>query len=248
VADVDRRRPRFPGYDVTAQSGTWDEVTRAVVLRRLDPPPPLRFFTAEEGRTARALTDRLLDQDAARRLPVVEVIDGRLADGVGDGYRYADLPEDADAWRRSLMALDDDARAAFGRPFADLDRDGQMDLVEARATDDGEWHGLPAGRVFALWMRYATAAFYAHPVAWSEMGFGGPAYPRGYKNLGLDKREPWERAEVDTTDPVPWAERVESAKRRHAHRTARSAAEAATGGEATAEEPTAEEAGEGVSH
>ena len=25
------------------------------------------------------------------------------------------------------------------------------------------------------------------------MGFGGPAYPRGYENMGIDKRERWER-------------------------------------------------------
>ena len=56
-----------------------------------------------------------------------------------------------------------------------------------------------------LWMRYACTAFYSHPSAWNEIGFGGPAYPRGYKNIGLGRREPWEVAEVDADDPVPWA-------------------------------------------
>ena len=65
-------------------------------------------------------------------------------------------------------------------------------------------------------MRYACAAFYSHPWAWNEIGFGGPAYPRGYKNLGFDRREPWEVAERDADDPVPWAERTEAALRRHA--------------------------------
>ena len=35
-------------------------------------------------------------------------------------------------------------------------------------------------------------AFYSHPAAWNEIGFAGPAYPRGYKNLGVDRREPFE--------------------------------------------------------
>ena len=34
--------------------------------------------------------------------------------------------------------------------------------------------------------------FYSHPAVWNEIGFGGPAYPRGYKALGIDKREPYE--------------------------------------------------------
>ena len=41
------------------------------------------------------------------------------------------------------------------------------------------------------------------PAAWNEIGFGGPAYPRGYKNLGVDKREPFEvRDAHPADDPV----------------------------------------------
>jgi hypothetical protein len=76
---------------------------------------------------------------------------------------------------------------------------------------------MPAERLFSLWMRYACSAFYSHPWAWNEIGFGGPAYPRGYKNLGLDRREPWEVAERDEEDPVHWAE----ARRRPSAVTAR---------------------------
>jgi hypothetical protein len=65
-------------------------------------------------------------------------------------------------------------------------------------------------------MRYACAAFYSHPWAWNEIGFGGPAYPRGYENIGLDKREHWEVPEVNARDPEPWSHRVERARRRHA--------------------------------
>ena len=74
---------------------------------------------------------------------------------------------------------------------------------------------MPASRVFSLWLRYACSAFYSHPWAFNEIGYGGPAYPRGYKNLGLDRRENWEVAERDAQDPVPWAERSEAARRQH---------------------------------
>ncbi|MDQ3430688.1 MAG: gluconate 2-dehydrogenase subunit 3 family protein, partial [Actinomycetota bacterium] len=53
-----------------------------------------------------------------------------------------------------------------------------------------------------LWLRYACTAFYAHPWSWNEIGFGGPAYPRGYKNLGVNRREPWEVADADGGDPL----------------------------------------------
>ena len=66
-----------------------------------------------------------------------------------------------------------------------------------------DWHGLPAAHVWSLWTRYACTAFYAHPFAWSEIGFPGPAYPRGYKNAGVGKLEPFEvRDARPAEDPV----------------------------------------------
>jgi hypothetical protein len=204
---------RFPGFDVIAQRRHWDEVTSGVVLARLGPTPPLRAFTASEEPTARALLDRLLAQDDEPRVPVLELVDQRLADGVGDGYRHVEMPDDAEAWHRSLRGLDDDARAADGRRFAELDREGQEALVEEVRTTDGDRWGMPAGRLFSLWMRYACTAFYSHPWAWNEIGFGGPAFPRGYGALGVGKLEPWEVREQHAHDPIPWARRKERALR-----------------------------------
>jgi hypothetical protein len=206
----------FPGYDVTTQAGTWDPVTAGVVLARLAPPPPLKFFTTGEEPAVRALVDRMLAQDGEPKVPAVEAIDQRLVRRQGDGYRFADMPEDDEAWRRSVEGLDRHARAAHGRPFADLSRTQQIDVLQEIQDMEGEFAGMPAKRVFSLWTRYACDAFYSHPWAWNEIGFGGPAYPRGYKNLGLGRREPWEVEERDARDPVPWAKRVEAARQRHA--------------------------------
>ncbi|MDQ6943705.1 MAG: gluconate 2-dehydrogenase subunit 3 family protein, partial [Candidatus Eremiobacteraeota bacterium] len=38
-------------------------------------------------------------------------------------------------------------------------------------------------------------AYYAHPWAWDEIGFGGPAYPRAYMRLERGEPEPWETNE-----------------------------------------------------
>ena len=205
---------RFPGYDVVGHAGEWDAVTTGVVLRRLGPPPKLRFFTVDEEAIARPLLDRLLAQDTEPRVPVFAMIDSRLAENETDGWRYDDMPEDADAWRQSLHLLDDKAVAGQGQPFCELAEPAQREVLESVRSAD-RLGPLPAARVWSLWMRYACAAFYSHPWAWNEIGFGGPAYPRGYANLGLDAREHWEVGEVDAHDPVPWADRVEAARRRH---------------------------------
>ena len=67
-----------------------------------------------------------------------------------------------------------------------------------------ELRGLPVER------RAEALIAIAHPdhrerlsAAWDEMGFPGPAYPRGYKNLGLGKREPFEVADaIPSDDPA----------------------------------------------
>jgi hypothetical protein len=212
-------RGRFGDFDVLHEASSWDDVTRRVVLARLEPQSStLAFFDRRRAAIARALTDRLLAQDGEPRVPVVEMIDARLARRDGDGWRHADMPEDPEAWRRSLDGLDADAHREHGREFAALDDDAQRELIEGVRVAH-HWCGMPGDRVFDVWVRYCITAFYAHPWAWNEIGFGGPAYPRGYKALGVDGREPWERPEIDAQDPVPFAERVETARRAHAIRT-----------------------------
>jgi hypothetical protein len=41
-----------------------------------------------------------------------------------------------------------------------------------------------------------VTCYYGHPTAWSEIGFGGPASPRGYVRMDFDRRDPWEAAEA----------------------------------------------------
>ena len=87
-------RGRFPGFDVLDQSGVWDDVTAGVVLARLAPPNDLGFFTQDERAVAEPLLDLLLAQDTEPRVPVLALIDTRLAIGETDGWHYDDLPED----------------------------------------------------------------------------------------------------------------------------------------------------------
>ena len=202
--DRDAGGGRYPGFSTLAQSGHWDRATAGVVLGRLARPADIRFFTPAEEATARALFDQLLDQHAEPRVPVVNFVDARLAENQTDGWRFEDMPEDGQAWHESLSALDRSAEEAFNQTFANCNDDRQADLLRTvRDLGAASWQGLPAGRVWGLWTRYACTAFYSHPWAWDEIGFGGPAYPRGYKNVGLNRLEPFEVADTrPTEDPV----------------------------------------------
>lgn len=218
-----QHRGRYPGFDVLDNVDAWDDVTAGVVLGRLALPADLAFFSRAEVAVAGPLLDLLLAQDADPRVPVVALIDVRLATGETDGWHYDEMPEDAQAWRDTLRFLDDDARAGQrGCGFADLPGEEQAGLVQAvqdLSTEGSTWHGWPAMHVWSLWTRYACTAFYSHPWAWNEIGFPGPAYPRGYLNLGVNSREHGEVADDGTddsgTDPVSFAVQVERARSDH---------------------------------
>jgi hypothetical protein len=182
---------------VLDQSGHWDRVTSGVVLARVGMAPDIRFFTPDEEAVATALCNQLLGQDDAtpphERVAIVNMIDSRLAEQQTDGWHYEDMPTDGQAWRDTLGWLDADARKQFGTGFASCSSQQQASLIQAvQDRGSGSWHGLHAQRVWSLWTRYACTAFYSHPSAWSEIGFSGPAYPRGYKNAGVDRLEPYE--------------------------------------------------------
>ncbi|MEZ0382531.1 gluconate 2-dehydrogenase subunit 3 family protein [Mycobacterium sp. pW045] len=202
---------RYPDFDVLETQDSWDEATRKVVLARLEPPGPLRFFTAAEEPTLRAFCDIVLAQDKDPRVPVAEFVDAKLADGRLDGYQYADMPDDGDTWRLVLQGLDEAAKQRYGRAsFADAEVPSQLALVEQFSRGGlygGAWSRLNESRAWSVCMRMALTAFYSHPWAWNEIGFGGPAYPRGYMRLGgpsgpASVREPFESRGAIDKDPV----------------------------------------------
>lgn len=197
---------RYPDFDVMETVETWDEATKTVVLARLNPPGPLRFFTAEEEPTLRALCDICTAQDKDPRVPVAESVDTKLADGMLDGYQYADMPDDRDTWRLVLKGLREIAEVTHGKPFADCLPDLQEGIVEQFAAgklSGGAWDQINVARAWSVCMRAILSGFYSHPWAWNEIGFGGPAYPRGYMRLGpVGVLEPFESPGATSEDPV----------------------------------------------
>jgi hypothetical protein len=185
-------RGRFGDFDTLALAGHWDDATRAVVLARVSDPPALRFFTAGEASTIAAFCDVALAQDREPRIPVERFIDAKYAAGRRDGYRYADMPDDPAAWRIVIAGLDADAGDAG---FAAARPHTRRAVVSAFADGRVDWPGINVARAWRIVMRDALTAYYGHPWAWNEIGFPGPAYPRGYARFGEGMRESWEPAE-----------------------------------------------------
>lgn len=189
----------YPDYDVLAKRDTpsWNDQTREAVRKRLEEVPERRFLGEGEWALLEAVVARLMPQpEREEPVPIVPWIDEKLADNRGPGYRFADMPPMREAWRLGLAAIAGEARERHGTDFADLPtavQDDLLDDVQHGRIDGRCWCDLPAQRFFGeLLLKEVAAIYYSHPAAWSEIGFGGPAGPRGYVRLGFDERDPWE--------------------------------------------------------
>ncbi len=193
---------RYPDYDILAESDHWDAKTREVVLARLE-PPPIRFFDAAEARTLGAFCDDVLAQDSEPRVPVLAMVDDKLHQNRLDGYRYADMPADPVTWRETSKMLDAAARDEGAEDgFAGAPEAVRQRIVDRFSKGRLEHPGIDAAKAWSVVMRGVLAAFYSHPWAWNEIGFGGPAYPRGFARLGSGQREHWEKPPEFALDPV----------------------------------------------
>ena len=208
---------RYPGYDVMSkrESQSWNDKTRAVIDARLATEPRPAFLSANEWKTLEALCDRVTPQAGGRpRVSLAAYVDRQLLEGRTKGYRLADMPQPAEAWKRALKALNEAAVREHGRRFEFLtgqDQDAMLGRMADGTFEADAMRGMPPKTFWTSHVIHdVVGAYYAHPNAWSEIGFGGPASPRGYVRLGLDRRDPWEPEEAAPS-------REEEAARKNKH-------------------------------
>jgi len=191
----------YPGFSTLAQKGFWDAATRTKILDRVHKIPSLKFFNEQEAALMEIIVMHLLPQDdryPSRRIPIVPRIDERLHKGSIPGYRFAKMPPDGEAYRLGFKAIEQMAKKSYDRSFRELSWRDQEELFksihDAKPKPGAEeiWRQMEIHRYWALLVQDCVEAYYAHPWAWDEIGFGGPAYPRGYMRLEKGEPEPWE--------------------------------------------------------
>ena len=192
---------RYPSYNVLDKrnSMSWNGKTREIVDQRLKLIMRKGIVTETQLATLQKVVDIIVPQPEGRTpVNTAAILLERIARDQGDGFRRSGMPHFAKAWKIGLDALDAEARACHGAEFAKLaDTDIQtlLDCISNGRTKT-DWNILPAHLFWSTrLLPDIVAAYYSHPSAWSAMGFGGPASPRGYVRLEANRRDPWEAAE-----------------------------------------------------
>lgn len=194
---------RFPGYDVLNKRAglSWNNATRAAVDTRLAVSREPRFFDAPSFAVLERLCARIIPQPKDRPpVPVAALIDAKMRRAGEIGTRVEPMPWDGEAWTRALAALDQEAHNRHGAGFAalnDISADALLHAMQDGTCDGPHWARVPPKLFFAKrLLPDIVEAYYSHPTAWSEIGFGGPASPRGYVRMEADRKDPWEAAEA----------------------------------------------------
>jgi gluconate 2-dehydrogenase subunit 3-like protein len=212
----------YAGYSTLSQKKSWDKATRQVVVQRVEKTKPMQFFSEEQAALLGAVVDRVIPQDdrtSARTIPILPTIGERLYCNSLNGFRYEDMPSDQEAYRLGIKAIGEMAHARFQQSFTELTVHRQELIL--KSLHDGKpdpenmiWEQMPVHRFWALLMEDCITAYYSHPWAWDEIGFGGPAYPRGYMRLENGLPEPWEKDEqrYEWSAPVDSLSELEKTK------------------------------------
>jgi hypothetical protein len=188
-----------PAFAALIDSDRVAERTRRAMLARLvEPGDAPRALSPAQRALLAAILDRVVPQRAAH-IDLADRIDVALATGPGDGWRFAELPPDAEAWRRGL----DTVAAAFPA-FADLpdtDQEAAIDRIADGDVGSDDPDLLTRDQV-RLWFQdvqgEAVRTWVSHPVtqAWLRYdGFadGGDERIEGFTTTHAGEWEPWQR-------------------------------------------------------
>jgi pimeloyl-ACP methyl ester carboxylesterase len=161
--------------------------TREVLDQRMAGPASAPgILSPVQTATLRAMLARIIPQET-NAIDLTGYLLARLASGKGDGWRYAVLPGDLQAYREGLDKL-------AGQDFASLDAIAQDSILQGLAAKPGS----PEARWFEEVRGDATTAYMAHPATLARLGYSGIGVGgaetkyQGFVTLAPNEREAWE--------------------------------------------------------
>lgn len=192
---------RYPGFNVMEEEEAWDPHTRSIVTGRLAADPsrtdPNEGLSDAQSALLRCVLKHLLYEDREELLHfVVSHFEKKMRERYGEAQRKRDVPAEDQLITQGLLGLDDVAGKRHGKPFTECNTKQQFklihDLQKGRLQAVGAMALLPQKELFKKLLSLAAEAYASHPQVWSEMGYAGPAYPRGYYRIEQGLHDPWE--------------------------------------------------------
>ena len=194
----------YPKFDVMHEKEHWDDHTQEIVEKRLQTLSFYRyqFLTPLEANTLFQLCSLLLDDIRNSVIGfVVHHFDSTLAASIGESQRKIGIPKQSVLIREGLAIIDQYCLLQYGN-YLDGCEDGIIrrivsELMQGTFQLPPDQAHFPVKDFMQKILSEAVSAYYSHPTIWSEFGYAGPAYPRGYYRSELGLTDPWEARRDD---------------------------------------------------
>jgi len=191
------KQRRYPDYDVWKENDKWDDHTRKIVVKRKAAQVEHQFFDPNQALLLQAIVSQLVNDYRLEVLTfIVQHLDESVASPIGEAQRKVGVPPKQELYRQGLAGVDAESRKRYKSGFLSLKQEEQKAVLEAvsqgEILDRQAWEQLSPVDFFKRLLYDAVSAYYSHPLVWSDIGYGGPAYPRGYVRVEKGLTDPWE--------------------------------------------------------
>lgn len=188
----------YPNFDVMKEKTHWDDHTREIVEKRLHTGESMcQFFNEKEVAALFDLYVVLLDDS---RLSIISFVihhfDRKLASDIGEAQRKKGTPKESILIREGLHLLNQVCLQIYKNSFGQLADETKKkvinNMLQGNIQLQSGQKSVPVKDFIKKVLNEAVSAYYSHPVVWSEIGYAGPAYPRGYVRSEWGLTDPWE--------------------------------------------------------
>lgn len=157
-----------------------------------------RFFDVDIFLTLHAVCMRLIPQpEQERMIDLAGCLDGILAEGKGNGWRYDAMPADGKAFVFGLQGINKTSTSRFNKDFyflAAKEQDEILTSIQSGAATGLSWKIIPAKLFFEELLAALAELYYSHPFAKEDIGEVAMADAKGWQKIGLNE---WEAHEPE---------------------------------------------------
>lgn len=123
---------------------------------------------------------------------VAGLIDERLSQNKGDGWRYDEMPPDREMYLLGLKNLKNFCQELFERNFTHLKEEDKVEIlgkIQNGKVSEKWSKDLPPEKFFVELLAEIAENYYSFPEIQLEIGYAGMADHQGWEKIGLNETE-----------------------------------------------------------
>ena len=193
------KKTRYPSFNVMDEREEWDAHTQAIVTNRLMEPQTCTELGQVELQLLRQICSTLVDDKRDDVIShILAHVDQSLKGTTGEGERKSGLPQLKKLILDGIQYISVDilpVTEISASPNHEEDLCELLQQVSEGKAAISKWSSELQREWFVKLLSLTVEAYCSHPQVWSEMGYAGPAYPRGYVRGDIGRLDPWEANE-----------------------------------------------------